>query len=102
MSNLAIHGQVDDDSYSATDKVDVYLPSAQEIEEACFQIRQNWDEATEASRRVHKVVWHSPEAEYLALYAHEGQRVFNRKRLSDCKLCDSDYWQYAIGVLDEV
>lgn len=80
-----------------------YLPSRREILLACAKIRASWDKVTERSRRAHFIEWHSLEERYLALYFKEGRKLRSRKKLADCKLCDSDYWQYAIseGVGDE-
>lgn len=74
-----------------------YVPTQHEIALACAQIRKTWDASVENSRRVHQVVWHSLEAEYLSLYFQEKRRFYGKKKLADCKLCDSEYWQYAIG-----
>jgi len=74
-----------------------YLPTYNEIALVCARIRKTWDATTEKSRRVHQIIWHSLEAEYFSLYFCECRRPPAKKKLEDSRLCDSEYWQFAIG-----
>lgn len=73
-----------------------YIPTLTEIALGCAEIQAGWDAETRRSRCTYKTEWASAEEAYLALHFRAKRPVLCRKKLDDCKLCDSEYWQYAI------
>ena len=74
-----------------------YVPTRREIAKACAQIRKTWDAATEKSRRAYINLCLAMEITDYPVFTKEGRKIRGKRRLIDCNLCDSEYWQYAIG-----
>jgi hypothetical protein len=84
-----------------------YLPTPEDIERECEAIRSAWTETEEENNSVYRKPWFPPQESRLFRFQRVDEeattaqrRVYlsrKLKKLPDCNLCDSDYWQHAIG-----
>lgn len=74
-----------------------YIPTRKQIAAACRLIRESWDATTRRSRLVYVNLALLSELYAYPIYVKDGIRKRSNRKLPDCDLCDSDYWQHAIS-----